>query len=191
MNIHKNPQDFEEARRWALELLAKPNFYIFDTETTGLGNADRIVQIGIINKQGETILNTLVNPQRPIPLEASRIHGISDADVRDAPTILDLYLQLSMRLAGQTLVAYNMDFDWRLLKQTLEGHQLPMIRVSTTHCAMKVYAKYYGQQGNRGSYRWQKLVLACEQCGIPVENAHDALGDVRMTLKLIEAMARR
>jgi DNA polymerase III subunit epsilon len=65
-----------------------------------------------------------------------------------------------------------------------------MFKVTKTHCAMKTYAKFYGAWNTtRREYGWQKLEQACKQQRIPVENAHNALGDVLMTLALVKKMA--
>ena len=77
----------EEAIRWAKERLADPNTVIVDTETTGILSRDpetKIVSLSMINNKGQVILGALVNPERPIPLEAQKVHGIEDRDVKDA-----------------------------------------------------------------------------------------------------------
>ncbi len=70
-------------------LLTKPNLVILDTETTGLISKDpdtKIVQISLMNNKGKIIFSSLVNPGRPIPPDATVIHGIKDSDVANAPT---------------------------------------------------------------------------------------------------------
>ena len=55
---------------------------------------------------------------------------------------------------------------------------------------MKQYAKYNGKwNGKRRSYVWHKLGDAVLQEGLTVENAHDAVGDVKMTLALIHKIS--
>jgi DNA polymerase III subunit epsilon len=187
-DTHPHPEVRQQVRLWARELFRQPNFYTMDTETTGLGGDDRIVQIGIIDKHGATVLDTLVQPGRAVPPDVTRIHGITDAMLVDAPTIADLYGALSGVLAGADVVAYNMDFDWRMLLQSLNG--LPAPRVRAQHCAMKQYARYAGALSRRyGDYRWHKLAVACAQESIRVQDTHSALGDVRLTLALLQTMA--
>ena len=192
MQVHPNPKDKNAIVTWARDLFARNTpFYILDTETTGVTADDEVIQIGIVNQLGETVLNTLLKPSVPISSGAQAVHGISQRDVANAPTFRGLYVQLSSLLAGQTVIAYNMDFDWRMIQQTAKRHQLPMIRVREKHCAMKQYAKFYGMwNGRRRSYKWQKLGNACFQQGITVGNTHDALDDVLLTLALIKAMAK-
>jgi DNA polymerase III epsilon subunit-like protein len=188
MARHSNPPDRAKVQAWAQSLFALPNFYILDTETTGLDKTDEVVQIGIIDKNGEIILDTLVKPSKPVPFQATNIHGITNEMLADAPTLDDIYVSLSAKLAGTPLVAYNMDFDWRLLSQTVTRYQLPLFRTGKRHCAMKQYAKFRGVKGKRG-YRWHKLGDAATYEKITVKNAHSALGDVIMTLELMKKMA--
>ncbi len=187
---HRNPRDRAKVQEWARALFASRNFYILDTETTGIGKGDEIVQIGVIDKHGDVVLDTLVKPTQPVPLGATEVHGLNDAMLAQAPTFADVYTTLSMKLAGAPLVAYNMDFDWRMLKQTTGLYKLPMLRTGVRHCAMKQYAAFRGVWNNRrGSYTWHSLSKAAAYEKITVIDAHSALGDVRMTLKLIERMA--
>jgi len=187
---HRNPRHQQEVVQWAQELMRRENFYVLDTETTGVGKGDEIVQMGIVDKHGNTIMNQLVKPTVSIPDGASNVHGIYDLDVADAPTFKDIYIDVSKMLAGQVVIAYNMDFDWRMLQQSSAKYRLPDIRTGKRDCAMKQYAKYHGKwNSQRRSYVWHKLGNAAAQEGIAVENAHDAVGDVLMTLALIHKMA--
>jgi DNA polymerase-3 subunit epsilon len=192
MAAHRNPRDRAKVQEWARALFAERNFYVIDTETTGIGKRDEVVQIGVIDKNGEVVLDTLVKPTQRVPQGAINVHGISNEMLVEAPTFADVYTMLSMKLAGAPLVAYNMDFDWRILQQTATLYKLPMLRVGKRHCAMKQYAAFRGVWNlKRRSYTWHSLSKAATYEKITVVDAHSALGDVRMTLKLIERMAAR
>ena len=73
--------------------LTKPIVF-FDLETTGINPAkDRVVQISLlkISPDGREELKTfLVNPQMPIPPQATAVHGISDDDVKKAPVFAEI-----------------------------------------------------------------------------------------------------
>ncbi|MGJ3238675.1 MAG: 3'-5' exonuclease [Anaerolineae bacterium] len=185
---HTNPRDRQTVQRWAQQLFELPNFYVIDTETSGFRNEDEVVQIGVMDKHGEIVLDTLVKPTRKLSKEVIAIHGITNERLASAPTLADLYTDLSVKLAGVPLVAYNMDFDWRLLQQTFNINRLPIFRSGARHCAMKQYAQYRGQRGRYG-YKWHKLSEAASLERITVKDAHTALGDVRMTLGLLQKMA--
>lgn len=189
MTRHFHPAHRRQAIQWARNLIAH-RFFVLDTETTGLGAADEIVQIAILDGDGDAILNQLIKPTIPIPPVASAVHGIHDREVSDAPSFKDIYIRLSALLAGQVVIAYNMDFDWRLLEQTAARYRLPTMRVGKRDCAMKQYARFKGvRQRNGRNYVWHKLGAAVAQEGLQVAQAHDALDDARMTLSLIRKMA--
>ena len=163
---------------------------MLDTETTGLSATDEILQIGLVDGAGATVLNQLIRPTIAIPARASAIHGFHDQDVADAPSFKEIYIKLSTLLAGQVVVAYNMDFDWRLLQQTAARFRLPDLRMGKRDCAMKQYARFKGLRQNNGrNYIRHKLSVAARQEGLALTKAHDALDDARMTLALIKKMA--
>ena len=145
-----------------------------DTETTGLSAADgdRIVEIAIVDVRGRTLVNTLVNPRRPIPRDASRIHGITDRMVERAPALADLWPELERILSGKQVVIYNAAYD----RQFFPDRLACTARIS---CAMLAFAKVYGEWNPRfGDFRWQRLETAAEHVGHTWEGqAHRALAD--------------
>ena len=91
-----------------------------DLEATGvLVGRDRIVQMAtatIFPDGRVTIWSSLVNPEQPIPLEATAVHGISDAMAAGAPTFAQLAPTIAALLSGCDLAGYNVErFDRRLL----------------------------------------------------------------------------
>ena len=189
MTRHFNPAHQRQAAQWAKQLM-NHRFFVLDTETTGLGPNDEIIQIAIIDMRGETLMDQLIRPGIPISPGAARVHGITDERLVGAPAFRQLYIPLSKLLAGQTVVAYNMDFDWRMLQQTTTRNGLPDIRIGKRDCAMKQYAKFKGRRHGSGrGYVWHKLSNALLQEGLAPSNAHSALGDAQMTLALLQRMA--
>ncbi len=94
-----------------------------DTETTGRDHAvDRVVEVACVRwERGEVTLRKswLVNPGRPIPKEASDVHGISDDDVKDAPPFAAIVPELLEALSGAIPLAYNAEFDRKQLMAEL------------------------------------------------------------------------
>lgn len=167
---------------------------ILDTETTGLGEDDEIVEIGLIDSHGATLLSTLVKPLKPIPAEATAIHGITNAMVENAPSWPGVLARLCELISGQTVVIYNRDYDTRLIDQTNAAWEaaIPLdIERPEFACAMLAYAEFYGQSDSkRGGYKWQKLTEAVKQQGVDNQaGAHRAIFDCLATLRLIKAMA--
>jgi DNA polymerase-3 subunit epsilon len=173
--------DQEKAAFWAKSLLERMDWVILDTETTGLSHLDEIVQVAILGPDGNVLLDTLVKPTQPISPDATSLHGISDADVAEAPLFPEIYERIQELIAGQTVVIYNAAFDLRLIRQSLAkypGFSLG-IEEEQVECAMLWYAAWYGEVWPEGGYKWQKLV----------GGDHTALGDCRATYRVIERMA--
>lgn len=168
-----------------------------DTETTGLERKDEIVELAVVDCDGEILMNTLVRPTIRIPPEATRIHRITNAAVAHAPTILDLLPQLDRLLAGRELVIYNRDYDLRLLRQSIQAHRsAPGLQLglppSNCHCAMLLYAEHHGEwNAARQGYRWQKLEQAAQQCKLELPGTlHRALADAEVTRRLMLHLAK-
>lgn len=162
---------------------------ILDTETTGLGDDAEVIEISVIDARGQVLFDTLVRPSGQIPTEASAIHGITDADVATAPTWAEIHKRLAELVAGRLVIAYGADFDMRLIEQTAARHGLEWQRPEIG-CAMRLYAQHNGEWSDRrGTWRWLKLGVAAEDCGIDAGGAHRALADCRMALGVILAMS--
>jgi len=181
----------ELAKAWLSE-----GCLILDTETTGLDSSAEIVEISIIDHNGAIVLDTLIKPTKPIPADASKIHGITDDMVANAPSFADIADEFFAIIAHKTMVIYNANYDIRIIEQTAKMHGIEQANYtkwdSDAQCAMLAYAQYYGQWDDyRDQYKWQRLGNAAKQQGVIVEGkAHRALADVKMTLGIIQSMAQ-
>lgn len=94
-------------------------FVVFDTETTGITpSRDRIVELGAVRfVEGLPVERfcTLVNPECPIPPEASDVSGIYDSDVFHAPTISQVLTPFEAFIGTDLLIAHNLEFDLKML----------------------------------------------------------------------------
>jgi len=167
---------------FAREILANRNKYvILDTETTGLGENDVIVQIGVIDLNGNIILDTLIRPskRKRISSEATAIHGISMKMLADSPTFKDIYKNFKDLIGNKTLLIYNAEYDARLIYQTAQQDGLKISDMNAL-CIMKAYSMFVGEWSDyHKSYKYQKLP----------SGDHSAIGDCKATLKVIEKMA--
>ena len=95
------------------------SFVVVDTETTGLkATSDRIVQLSAVRYVGwepTEVFNTYINPKKPIPSEATKIHGITDDMVADAPTIKQVNKSFMEFIGESDVVGYNLPFDMGFL----------------------------------------------------------------------------
>lgn len=164
----------------ATELLAS-DFVIIDTETTGLAHPE-IIQISIIDSDGNVLVNTLVNPVREIEQGAIDIHGITAETVKDAPTYGDIYGDIISAIGRRTVAIYNAAFDLNAMVISKREYHLPSMSISKVVCVMEMYSQFVGDWNSYyGNYRWQKLP----------GGDHTALGDCLATLALIHDMANK
>ena len=147
---------------------------VVDTETTGLCNSDRVVEIAIITLtlDGEIVdeWDTLVQPLRDV--SASHIHGITASMCSGAPTFQDIAGDVAVRLHGACLAAHNLPFDTRMIG--LEFERLDGV--------LNVPA---GLDTLRAT--GARLQEACSSFGIQLDGAHRALNDARATAALLLA----
>jgi DNA polymerase-3 subunit epsilon len=148
-----------------------PRIISIDLETTGFGKSDRVVEIGAVIYDtdlraivGE--LETLINPLRNVPEEASMIHGLKASDLSLAPTFGEIADNLRELFNGATILAHNAEFDVRFLAGEFArlGIEVVFPDVSCTY-------KLTGQS----------LAVACEQISFRF-NHHSAIEDARATL---------
>ncbi len=170
--------------------ILQSNPLFFDTETTGLHGYAEIVEIGVVNADGQTVLESLVRPTRRIPADATRVHGITNDMVLDAPTWAEIWPQVKHLFTDRKVGIFNADFDLRMMRQSHEQHGLSWEEMGgSAFCVMKMYARFYGELLGRGNAKWQSLQNAGQQCGIPLPNSHRAIDDAKLASAVFRHMA--
>lgn len=145
---------------------------IVDLETTGVLNADRVVEVALVrlSPSGDIVdsFESLVNPERDVG--KTEIHGITPSMVSAAPTFDELAHSIAERVEGTVLVAHNLPFDSRMLG--LEFERLgTMFDQGTGLCTLRATQS--------------RLDVACSQYGIEHPAAHRALEDALVTSQLL------
>lgn len=173
-------------------VLRSDNYLILDTETTGLARAE-ICQIAIIDAASNILLDTFVKTINPIPPDATRIHGITNQDVINAPTFAEIRPKIIDLLNDRDVIVYNAVFDRKMLHQSAEAAGLDPVdykQFSRWWCAMVTFSELYGEfDRNRRTYRWQSLARAASYYQIQQQlPAHSAIADCRTTLSLCQHM---
>jgi DNA polymerase-3 subunit epsilon len=173
--------------------LARLRYAVFDTETTGLDpDSDEIVALGAVRIVNARLLehetfHHLVRPRRPVPPSATRIHGLRDDDLRDAPPLEEVLPLFARYVEGAVLVAHNAAFDMRFLQEA-EGRtgvrfQQPVL--DTLLLSAIVHPEH----------RDHSLEAIASRLGVSVQARHSALGDAlttaRIFLKLIPLLEVR
>ncbi len=166
-------------------------FVAFDLETTGLNaQKERITEVGaVLFRDGEAVdsFQTFINPGMPIPAEITRLTGITDADVTDAPGE-EKVLQDFIRFIGdRPLVAHNAEFDMGFMTACARrcGVEFAPVCLDTLTLA----------QGLLTDMKRFKLDMVADRLGLPGFNHHrasdDALTCGRIMVKFVGMLAER
>ncbi len=160
---------------------------VIDLEMTGLSvERDRICEIAIVRRDGEAVeeWSTLIAPGVSMSKSAMRCHGLSDADVADAPRLVEVAQRIESLLEGAIFVAHNAPFDLGFLQRAFAscGRELPAVPVvDTLLMARRLFA-----------FPRNDLRSACDRLGVTLEGAHRALTDARATadlyVRMVEAL---
>jgi len=194
------------------EYYSTGTYLFFDTETTGLprswhvsvedlDNWPRLVQIAwVLYKDGIRInrCNFIIKPEGfEIPVESSKIHGITTARAKQEGVVLQTVLEYFHDLVAQAdfLVAHNMSFDQMIVGAELLRKKMPNILVDKKKiCNMEISTNYCAIPSPNGysDYKWPKLSeLHVKLFGAEFENSHNAMADVEAAAKCFWEMKRR
>lgn len=173
---------------WLAAVYDTAVFVAFDTETTGLDPAaGRIVEIGGVkfDRQGPiSRFNMLMNPEMPMPEEAGKVNGITDAMLQDKPLIAAALPDFLTFIGSAVLVAHNAPFDISYVNAELKRAGQPALVnkvVDTRIFAREVLP-------GLSSYALQDLAA---QLGITALEAHRAEDDARVCMELFEKTLTR
>lgn len=154
---------------------------VLDLETTGLSpRHDAIVEIGALRiREGEVqreVFHTLINPERPIPERAARVHGIRNDTVQGAPTLGEVLPALRDFLGERAVVAHNVGFDCGFLRVAFERCGL-LWQPAAEICTVKLSRRAYpGERVHRLDALAGRLGLEFAPGG-----RHRSMGDVEVT----------
>ena len=164
--------------------MKKTEYAIVDIETTG-GNASgsRITEICIIIHDGINVVDrweTLVNPEKEIPLPIFALTGINNEMVKNAPVFDDISEKVLEMLSGRIFVAHNVNFDYSFVRHQLEesGFKWTAKKLCTVRAARKI-------KPGLSSYSLGNL---CHSLEIAIENRHRAGGDANATAILFSQL---
>lgn len=182
-------------------------YLVLDIETTGfpkgnindlenLGNWPRIVQFAwlLLDKDYMLILSEshIIRQERPIPTDAIRVHGITDARARKEGKEITVVLEEFQKALSnaQIIIAHNIDFDIPIIdSEFLRAGQDKQFSQKTLICTMKSSIEFC-RLGSGGRYKYPKLAELYQKCFYPdsrgkmtILAAHDALNDAALTAK--------
>jgi DNA polymerase III subunit epsilon len=176
-----------------MKLHLKRPLAFFDLETTGTDvGKDRIVEIAIVKVMPDGQIHSrpaqtgrehrvLINPQMPIPAQASMIHGIWDADVKDAPTFEQVAPELFKFLFDCDLGGFNSNrFDIPLLAEEFLRAGIDFSLEGRNLVDVQVLFHMMEPRNLKAAYKFY--------CDKSLDGAHEALPDAMATYEILESM---
>lgn len=171
---------------------------VLDTETTGLGSHDQMVQIGMLNTATGEVYEKLIQPTVSVSPKAREIHGITDEQLAEAFQF-DKYADevLTFLESAETIIGFNIEFDLKILEQTLKAHDLKLhlarlktIRETASIVDVKaMMEKFIGDPySGDAKFRWQSLQDSAKFLDIPVTVTHQAYADAQTTWRIVEKL---
>ena len=167
-----------------MELNLRNPIIFFDLETTGVDiMSDRIVELSLIKvypNGTEEVKSRRLNPERPIPAEATKVHGITDEDVKDAPTFKQVAKDLARIFEGCDVAGFNSNrFDIPLLEEEF-------LRAGVDFDFSK--RRFIDVQTIFHKMEQRTLIAAYKfYCGKDLTDAHSAEADTRATYEVLKA----
>lgn len=167
-----------------MQLKLKKPIIFFDLETTGTNvTHDRIVELSYVKiypNGTEEEKSRRLNPEMPIPAEATAVHHITDEDVKDAPTFKQIAKDLLRIFEGCDIAGFNSNkFDVPLLMEEF-------LRAGLKFDISK--RKFVDVQTIFHKMEQRTLVAAYKfYCGKDLANAHSALADTKATYEVLKA----
>lgn len=167
-------------KKYKSSLAKVEDYVVLDFETTGLrAGSDKIIQIGAVKYIGHSHKDTMylmVNPQQPISSTITRITGITNKDVQDAPVIEEVAHELVQFIGDLPIIAHNAPFDMGFLYALEEMTPIPEYTVIDT---VKLARKTITETPNH------KLTTLTAFLKLE-HDAHDALGDCLATAAIYQ-----
>lgn len=160
----------------------------FDLETTGINiSKDRIVEISILKVYPdgkEDIYTKKINPTIPIPPETTAVHGISDADVADAPTFNDVAKEVYNIIKDSDLGGFNSNrFDIPLLAEEMLRAQIDFDMKNRVAVDVQTIFHKMEKRTLGAAYKFY--------CDKDLEDAHSAEADTKATYEVLKAQLSR
>ena len=163
-------------------------FVVFDIETTGLSKeTESITEIGAVKVVDGKIIDrfsTFVNPERPIPTEITKLTGITNEMVADAPVITEILPKFLEFCQDAVLVAHNANFDTGFIRLNAERK-----------CGIEVKNTILDTLELSRALLPELKNIVCEQLGVSLEGHHRAVNDAEATaevfLKFIDMLVEK
>lgn len=161
-------------------LNSDPTIPLFlDTETTGLGAKDEVIEIAIVDINNTVVIDTLIYTKRRIDDDAYYVHNISKSNIENMPKFSEIENHISRLLDGRQLYIFNADFDtYKIQESASKNFEMTALSID---CLMDLSSR------KLNTYYMISLANACEHVGVEC-GGHRALSDTLASIRLYKAL---
>ena len=164
------------------------SFLVIDTETTGFGKFDEVVELSVLSSCGDELYHSYFMPSREVHPDAQKVTGLSRSRLYGQPRFTDEWSTIRSILDGNMLAGHNIGFDKRMLMQTLAKNDMygealacgKMFEPCIDSCAIS--RRYDMGLSSRA------LGAVCGHIGVSVPPDHTASHDCLGVLYLLQNM---
>ena len=154
---------------------------ILDLETTGFNpKRDKIIEVAALKLKAGKIedqFSSLINPSKPISTSISRLTGLTQADLKAAPSFQEIETKLFRFMRGHRIYGYNVAFDKRFLVKSSKRFNCFIF---------KDYLKFVKKR--RPNYTDYKMKSVAQKLGIRINHSHRAVDDVNTLWEIMRRL---
>ena len=117
-SAYERPANFQKTHFQKLNL--PDDFVVIDTETTGLGQDDEVVELSVLDSNANELYHSFFKPEKEMHWSATKVSGIEDQHLQGSPTFSSEWDKIVAAVDGRRVAGHNIGFDRRMIQQTLE-----------------------------------------------------------------------
>ena len=171
---HQSEQSLEHDSIFSFPICA------MDFETTGLNkkNTDRAIEIALVRRETNGNIqawSSLIKSPKSIPVDSQKIHNISNAMIKDAPTFNSIYSRIEQFIEGSILVAHNSSFDMTFLQKECDYIKKKTPKPHSVVDTLSMARSFLNLPRN-------SLAALATRIKLPINNIHRAMIDAQNAL---------
>lgn len=163
------------------------DFAVLSMAVTGMGHEDEIIELGIVDKNGELLYTSLFKNEEPLSAESAEKYQLTEAELAESPKFIDEWKKIQEVLKGKRLVVFGEEEVIRLFRQTLTRYCTDIGESDALfeNCidAMKVYIDLRPTSRNQAS-----LMDCCTGLGLAADGLQSALEESKLVLRMLREL---
>ena len=175
---YSRPENFRAIRYPKLGL--PDEFLVLDTETTGLGQDDEVVELSLLDSDANEVYHSFFRPEKEVNYQAAQVSGLTNDKLQGQPLFKDEWPKIKEQIGGHLIAGHNLQFDRRLVQQTLEKQTKKSYQTEMDGLFENCIDSYQMAQRSSIAKGKRSLGQLCEAMGVEYppnhRSSYDCLG---------------